>query len=109
MPSIPDEGDTSANIDNIDTAYMNKLSTDSLSGSEPSVEVCQFSKAFILLNLVISYQVPMSSVPDEGDTSANIDNIDTAYINRLSTDSLSGSEPSVEVCQFSKTNQQSFY
>ena len=48
MPSVPDEGDTSANIDNIDnidTAYMSKLSTDSLSGSEPPVEVCQFSKA----------------------------------------------------------------
>ena len=51
----------------------------------------------------------MSSVPDEGDTSANIDNIDTAYMSKLSTDSLSGSEPPVEVCQFSKANQQSFY
>ena len=51
----------------------------------------------------------MPSVPDEGDTSANIDNIDTAYMSKLSTDSLSSSEPSVEVCQFSKANQQSFY
>ena len=51
----------------------------------------------------------MPSVPDEGNTSANIDNIDIAYMNRLSTYSLSGSEPSVEVCQFSKANQQSFY
>ena len=40
----------------------------------------------------------MSSVPNEGDTSVNIDNIDTAYVNRLSTDSLSDSEPSVKVC-----------
>ena len=37
MSSIPDEADTSANID---TVYMSKLSMDSLSGSEPSVEVC---------------------------------------------------------------------
>ena len=51
----------------------------------------------------------MSNVPNEGDTSVNIDNIDIAYMNRLSTDSLSGSEPSVEVCQFSKADQQSFY
>ena len=40
----------------------------------------------------------MSSVPNEGDTSVNIDNIDTAYVNRLLTDSLSDSEPSVKVC-----------
>ena len=40
MPSVPNEGDTSVNIDNIDTAYVNRLSTDSLSDSEPSVKVC---------------------------------------------------------------------
>ena len=47
----------------------------------------------------------MSSVPDEADTSANIDAVN---MSKLSTDSLPGFEPSVEVCQFSKADQQSF-
>ena len=49
-----------------------------------------------LSNLLILYQVPMSSSPDKTDTPTYIDTADTS---RSSTDSLSGSvEQSVKVC-----------